>query len=150
MSICKCISPNNFHFHGPWYMRMTNDNRVLPRNGIMWTASRGNVDRKLVDVAGEELIALDPMCLSRNNPKYSSDVTLENKQKIICESVRTRSGLLCQNDVDFRCFSALLFLPHLVVTCHQKTCPKSRKISRLTPLGIARCWAMCPLEQMSC
>lgn len=124
MSICKCISPNNFHFHGPWYMRMTNDNRVLPRNGIMWTASRGNVDRKLVDVAGEELIALDPMCLSRNNPKYSSDVTLENKQKIICESVRTRSGLLCQNDVDFRCFSALLFLAALGGDLPPKNLPK--------------------------
>lgn len=68
------------------------------------TTSRGNFDRKLVDVAGEKLIALDPMCLSTNNPKQSSDVTLENKQKIICVSVRTRSGLLCQNDVDFRCF----------------------------------------------
>ena len=62
------------------------------------TTSRGNADRKLVDVAGEELIALDRMCLATNNPKQSSDVTLENKQNN-CVSVLS---VLCQNDVDFR------------------------------------------------
>ena len=37
ISICtSTYRQRPFHFHGPWYMRMTNDNRVLPRNGIMW------------------------------------------------------------------------------------------------------------------
>ena len=84
------------------------------------------------------------MCLSTNNPKYSSDVTLiENKQKIICVSVRTRSGLLCQNDVDFRCFSALLFFPHIwwwlatkkPAQNRRKISPRNRSLLGTVPVG---------------
>ena len=69
----------------------------------------------MTDVAGEELIAF-----SVNKQEIIQNTVemlhLKTNKKIICVSV-LRSVLLCQNDVDFRCFS--------VVTCHQKTCPKS-------------------------